>query len=115
MRPSTLSRSGAWTWPPGQWARIRTAGRTVLNRLSRFLSGPQAGPPTYALVEWLFIRVLGLTYFVAFASLAVQITGLIGSHGILPAADFLQSIHNHLGSQSYWLAPTVFWLNSSDF
>jgi len=113
MRASTLSRSGAW--PPGPWARIRAAGRNTLQRLNRTLSGPQAQPPTYALVEWLFVKILGLIYFVAFASLAVQITGLIGSDGILPTGDFLQSIHNRLGSQSYWWAPTVFWLNSSDF
>jgi len=113
MRPSALSRSDAS--PPGQWARILAAGRNALQRLNRTLSGRQAESLTYALVEWLFVKILGLIYFVAFASLAVQITGLIGSHGILPTADFLQSIHNRLGSQSYWWAPTVFWLNSSDF
>ncbi len=84
------------------------------HRLTRFLFGHRAEPPTYALVEWLFIRILGLIYFVAFASLAVQITGLIGSHGILPAGDYLQAIYDRFGSQSYGLVPTVFWLNSGD-
>jgi len=34
----------------------------------------------------LFLRLLGVVYFVAFASLAVQIVGLIGHDGILPTA-----------------------------
>src|SRR5258706_9990840 len=60
----------------------------LLDRLTRFVSGHRAAPTAYVLVDWLFIRLLGLIYLVAFASLAVQITGLIGSHGILPAGDY---------------------------
>ena len=41
--------------------------------------------PTHALARWLFLRLLGLVYFCAFASLAGQIVGLVGSRGILPA------------------------------
>jgi lipase maturation factor 1 len=88
--------------------------KTLFQLLTRFLSCHRAEPPTYALVEWLFIRILGLIYFMAFASLAVQITGLIGSHGLLPAGDYLQAIHDRFGSQSYALVPTLFWLNSGD-
>ena len=35
--------------------------------------------------RWLFLRLLGLVYACAFASLAPQIVGLVGSNGILPA------------------------------
>src|SRR5260370_30317199 len=87
---------------------------TLSHRLTRFRFGHRADPPTYALVEWLFIRILSLIYFMAFASLAVQITGLIGSHGILPAGDYLQAVHDRFGSQSYGLVPTVFWLHAGD-
>ena len=38
----------------------------------------------------MFLRGLGLVYLAAFASMAVQVDGLIGSHGILPAADYLE-------------------------
>ncbi len=41
--------------------------------------------PTYGGASWLFLRVLGVIYFVAFFSLAVQIVGLVGHDGILPA------------------------------
>ena len=36
--------------------------------------------------RWLFLRLLGAVYLIAFVSLAVQITGLVGEHGLLPAA-----------------------------
>lgn len=39
---------------------------------------------------------------------------MIGSLGILPVQDFLQAVQARFGAKSYWLAPTVFWLNSSD-
>src|SRR5262245_55784250 len=37
--------------------------------------------------RWLFLRLLGVVYLIAFVSLAVQITGLVGEHGLLPAGN----------------------------
>jgi hypothetical protein len=37
--------------------------------------------------RWLFLRLLGVVYLIAFVSLAVQITGLVGEHGVLPGAS----------------------------
>ncbi|HEX6385988.1 MAG TPA: lipase maturation factor family protein [Anaerolineae bacterium] len=73
-----------------------------------------AGRPTYVLTRWLFLRALGLIYFVAFVSFWAQAEGLIGSNGILPAAEFLAEIEQQLGAERFWLAPTLFWLNRSD-
>ena len=39
-----------------------------------------------------FLRLLGLTYFIAFSSFGVQAIGLIGSHGILPVGEFLRAV-----------------------
>src|SRR5581483_8808698 len=39
---------------------------------------------THGAAAWLFLRLLGLVYFVAFVSLAVQITALVGPDGIVP-------------------------------
>ncbi len=72
-----------------------------------------ASEPTYVLAGWLFLRLLGLIYFVAFASLATQIKGLVGRKGILPAADFLAS-RNRWGIRRFYRIPTVCWFNSSD-
>lgn len=63
----------------------------------------------------LFSRALGVIYAVAFVSFGVQVNGLIGSDGILPAARFLEAVHRQLGSSAYWQVPTVFWLNHGDF
>jgi hypothetical protein len=60
------------------------------------------------------LQLVAFVYLIAFVSWGVQAQGLIGSHGILPAADFLATVHRQLGSSVYWNCPTVFWLNSSD-
>ena len=62
----------------------------------------------------LFLRLLGIIYLIAFASIAVQIEGLAGSQGIMPFADKLASIDPAGGFQRYLRMPTLFWLNSSD-
>jgi lipase maturation factor 1 len=64
--------------------------------------------------RWLFLRLLGIIYFVAFVSLWVQIDGLIGENGILPAGDFLREISGMLGPSRYWWLPTLFWLSPTD-
>src|SRR5262245_30800539 len=71
-------------------------------------------PASYARVEWLFRKLLGGIYAVAFLSMAVQITGLIGSKGILPAGLYLSRIAESLGPERYWRFPSVFWAGSGD-
>ena len=41
-----------------------------------------------------FLRGLALIYLIAFVSLLPQMSGLIGSHGILPAHDFLEGVRS---------------------
>ena len=71
-------------------------------------------PRTYLLSRWLFLRLLGVVYLIAFASLAVQITGLVGEHGLLPAGAFLDWAHSIYGHRAYRLFPTLFWLGAGD-
>ncbi len=68
----------------------------------------------YRLAGWLFLRLLGLVYLIAFASLWVQIDGLLGSRGILPAARYLDTATRVLGPERYRLLPTLFWFGSGD-
>jgi lipase maturation factor 1 len=74
----------------------------------------RADQPAYVLSRWLFLRLLGVVYFVAFVSLALQITGLVGEHGILPAGGFLERAHAAYGSGAYRLFPTLCWLGAGD-
>lgn len=88
--------------------------RSVALRATRLLWGIPVRPETYNVTSWLFLRLLGAIYLVAFASFGVQAAGLIGSHGILPVTDFLRGMHEYLGVSAYWNVPTLLWLNSGD-
>lgn len=61
-----------------------------------------------------FLRGLGLVYLIAFASLGVQIRGLVGSEGILPIAPALEAARAQLGADYALQAPTLCWLSASD-
>jgi hypothetical protein len=74
----------------------------------------QPAPVTFADSRWLFLRLLGFVYLVAFVSLAVQITGLVGDHGILPVREFLTQVHQRYGASAYYKWPTLVWASASD-
>jgi len=80
----------------------------------QWLVGAADGRSTYALTRWVFLRALGVIYLIAFLSLWVQVKGLIGSQGILPAAQYLQALRVHVGPERYRLAPTLLWLGAGD-
>ena len=70
-------------------------------------------PRTYMVASWLFLRLLGISYLIAFVSLARQIRGLAGAKGILPAAEVLASKDRGRISR-FWRCPTLCWLDCSD-
>ena len=67
----------------------------------------------------LFFAGLGVVFVMAFLSLRVQIDGLIGARGILPAAELMRMARGE-GPRGPAIAvglldlPTLFWLGSSD-
>ena len=66
--------------------------------------------------RWLFLRAVGLIFLSAFYSLAFQIQGLIGEHGILPADAYLRAVARAVpGFSHYWLVPTVLWSGAGDW
>ena len=69
----------------------------------------------YQLTAALFLRLLALIFFSAFASLAIQIEGLAGSQGILPVSEALDKNLAYWGNTAFWHFPSLFWINSSDF
>jgi hypothetical protein len=68
----------------------------------------------YALVSALFLKSLALIYFIAFASIGVQIDGLAGPDGILPLQLRLDYLSAHLGVERFWQLPTLFWIDASN-
>jgi hypothetical protein len=90
--------------------------RRIASKLTEVFWGEHFARPSYAYSRGLWIRGIGLLYLVAFASLSVQITGLVGDEGILPAADFFAQVHEKIPSAvDRWLFfPSLAqWFNSS--
>src|SRR6266850_2522563 len=92
-------------WPPmNDWSPA-----SILRRLF----DSKQGASDRLLPRWIFLRALGLIYYSAFFSLAFQIRGLIGPHGILPAGEYLQALAERFGHAGYWYAPTLLWISSN--
>ena len=81
-------------------------------RLGGIYKAQQTSPMFFS--RWLFLRCLGCIYFIAFMSLWLQVDGLIGSQGILPAAEYLELLYKKFGAKSYFIAPSLFWLSAAD-
>ena len=88
--------------------------RPFFSALTRWFWGTHTEKTTFYFSRWLFLRALGCIYLIAFLSLWVQIHGLVGSNGILPAEQYLEAVRQQIGTEGYYLLPTLFWLNPSD-
>jgi len=68
------------------------------------------------LTRFVFLRLLGLVYAVAFLVLLRQGLPLLGSHGLLPAAHVLEAVaeSDGHGFGAFLRLPTLFWLAASD-
>ena len=86
----------------------------MLQRLLDWLRAPDLGPASYRLTRRVFLTLLGLVYLAAFASLWVQVQGLIGSRGIDPAFELLERASASLGAEAIPRIPTLLWLWSDD-
>ena len=94
--------------------RIIAQHRQFFSAATRWLWGTHTDRITFHFSRWLFLRALGCIYLIAFLSLWVQIHGLIGSNGISPADQYLAAVRQQIGTQGYYLVPTLFWLHPSD-
>lgn len=94
--------------------RVVAKNRAVFSFLTRMLWGPDVRPATYAVSSWVFLRLLGVIYLIAFASFAFQAPGLVGREGILPAVKFFPAAHAALGGSAYGLLPSLVWFWPSD-
>jgi hypothetical protein len=78
--------------------------------LRRMRAWIAASPPrAYVVTRFVLLRLLGLVYFVAFASAATQVGPLLGPRGLLPAESVLQAaIASHGSALAAFLAePTL--------
>lgn len=75
---------------------------------------PADGHNRFGTGTWLFLRALAAIHFVAFGSLWLQLEGLIGPDGLLPAGGYLQAVREHLGGAAWGQLPTLFWWLGTD-
>lgn len=95
--------------------RFVAGHRDLCYKTTALLWGPNLGPHDHSLIRWLFLRLLGVIYFIAFASLAGQAIGLFGSGGILPIGDYLDAVAARYDApERFLLLPTLLWANHSD-
>jgi lipase maturation factor 1 len=77
------------------------------------LFSSEQGAADRLIPRWIVLRALGLIYCSAFISLLLQIRGLIGPAGILPADRYLEAVARSFGPWvRIWFAPTLLWLGS---
>ncbi len=94
----------------------KSGRRSSAERPRRHQAGAVAKQPTYWLTRLLILRLLGLVYFFAFLSLALQVLPLIGAHGLTPIQPFLQDVVWYRGSrwEGFRAYPSLFWMDASD-
>jgi len=93
--------------------------RPLFSWLTRIGWGRHVDQPTYFLVRRIFLRALGAIYLIAFLSLWTQLSGLIGSSGILPAGQFMAGAEKYFQAQNVGISrfhelPTLCWISASD-
>ena len=67
------------------------------------------GKRSFVFSQILFLKMLALTYLVAYTSLYVQIPGLYGGDGILPAKRWLDIVEKTQGTNKVRILPTLLW------
>ncbi len=128
----SLASNPRWRWPllaygasplfagASEWAYGQVAqNRTTFSLLTRVLWGSNPELPRYQRVRWLFLRSVSLIYLLAFVSLWVQVDGLIGHEGILPADEYMTAAGRYFESPSAtgtrWHAmPTLCWISAGN-
>ena len=80
----TYERSRVFAWFANGVYAFVAARRDLFYWVTRLSFGTRIEPARFAATQWIFLRVLAVIYAIAFGSLAVQIKGLIGEHGISP-------------------------------
>ncbi len=119
----SASGHGIWLWlyrsVPGlevffEFCYTAVSGRRgIALRLSRVLWGQERYPARFDAAGAIFVRLMAVFYFIAFASLWTQHEGLFGPHGITPVESYLGAVETALGQARLYQVPSLFWLGNS--
>jgi len=119
---SQLGKIARWSYdaiPGFAWFseslyRLVAHSRAITSLGSRICWGEHILRPRFRLSADLFLRSLGLIYFIAFLSLLLQVDGLIGSEGIFPVGETITLLNDRIGLSAVLEYPSVFYLWSTD-
>ncbi len=122
-----LGQAPAWRWAP--WCYRRLPGvrplveavygfvakrRDAVSRLDRLLIGTHVGGSTWQRSRRLFLAAVGVVALLATLSLWVQVDGLMGSGGIVPAHRSVELYRDFHGGVAWAQLPTWLWVSTSD-
>jgi predicted DCC family thiol-disulfide oxidoreductase YuxK len=113
-----LYRRAPWFARATEAAYAQVARRRMFfSWLTRLLWGePQ--PSTYRFSGFLFTRLVGLIFMIAFLSFWTQASGLVGDHGVYPLKDYYAFLNSHLQDPGvpsrFWISPTLLWLEPNE-
>jgi hypothetical protein len=103
---------GASVWDAPSYFRHKMPA-SVVKETFLWLFGSRQGAVDRLIPRWIVLRALGLIYCSAFVSLLLQIRGLMGPAGILPAGRYLGAVAESFGPWTrLWFAPTLLWIGS---
>jgi predicted DCC family thiol-disulfide oxidoreductase YuxK len=111
--------SPGFAWLSERGYQVIAENRRFFSILTRIAFGDRIERPAFCQTRRLFLQALALIYFIAFVSLWVQVKGLIGHNGIIPADLSMKGLAQQAeaakaGWQRYHLVPTLCWLSASD-
>ena len=110
----TYESSRAFAWLSERIYAWIARHRSLAYWVTRLSFGRRIEPSRFAATQWIFLRALAAIYAAAFGSLAGQIKGLVGEHGISPLSSYLDAVAQQIGPARFSVLPTIFWWNSSD-
>jgi lipase maturation factor 1 len=76
---------------------------------SRAPASHAAGINQFTLGSWAFLRLLAIVHLIAFVSFWVQLEGLVGPNGILPATRYFNAVRAQLGPRAFSQLPSLCW------
>ncbi|HET7535271.1 MAG TPA: lipase maturation factor family protein [Candidatus Didemnitutus sp.] len=74
---------------------------------------PRDARSEFSVSTEVFLRTLAVVYAIAFLSFWVQLNGLVGPHGVLPAQDYLNAVQKQIGAARWLYLPSLCWLFGS--
>lgn len=123
---SVLERGGesGWRWTydhiPGfralseSFYSLVAGHRSAAYSAMGFFSFGAAGS-SYVFSSWLFLKLLGVVYLIAFISFGVQAFGLIGKDGILPVSEYMARVKATLADSWISQVPSLFGISGGDW